>query len=68
MIAIPSLSGVSTVLFAVPALAPGDPFGEPATNPNVPPEVRANLRMQFGMDDPGVALSESARMTFYGRL
>jgi peptide/nickel transport system permease protein len=34
------------------ALAPGDPFGELATNPNVPPEVRASLRAKFGMDDP----------------
>jgi peptide/nickel transport system permease protein len=34
------------------ALAPGDPFEELATNPAVPPEVRANLRTQFGLDDP----------------
>ena len=34
------------------ALAPGDPFEELATNPNVPPEVRENLRKQFGLDDP----------------
>jgi peptide/nickel transport system permease protein len=40
------------VLFAVLAAAPGDPFEELATNPNVPPEVRANLRAQFGLDDP----------------
>jgi peptide/nickel transport system permease protein len=52
LIAIPSLLGISIVLFTVLALAPGDPFGELATNPNVPPEVRANLRAQFGMDDP----------------
>jgi len=52
LIAIPSLFGISIVLFTVLALAPGDPFGELATNPNVPPEVRANLRVQFGMDDP----------------
>jgi peptide/nickel transport system permease protein len=52
LIAIPSLIGISVVLFTVLALAPGDPFGELATNPNVPPEVRAALRAQFGMDDP----------------
>jgi len=40
------------VLFAVLALAPGDPFGELATNPNVPPEVAAALRARFGFDDP----------------
>ena len=34
------------------ALAPGDPFEELATNPNVPPEVRAELRAKFGLDDP----------------
>src|SRR5215471_9610921 len=52
LIAVPSLIGISIVLFTVLALAPGDPFGELATNPNVPPEVRANLRAQFGLDDP----------------
>jgi peptide/nickel transport system permease protein len=40
------------VLFTILALAPGDPFEELATNPNVPPEVRMNLRAQFGLDDP----------------
>ena len=34
------------------ALAPGDPFEELATNPNVPAEVRAALRVKFGLDDP----------------
>jgi peptide/nickel transport system permease protein len=52
LIAIPSLLGISLVLFVVLAMAPGDPFEELATNPNVPPEVRANLRTQFGLDDP----------------
>jgi peptide/nickel transport system permease protein len=52
LISIPTLLGISLVLFTVLALAPGDPFEELATNPNVPPEVRANLRAQFGLDDP----------------
>jgi peptide/nickel transport system permease protein len=52
LIAIPSVIGISIVLFTVLALAPGDPFEELATNPNVPAEVRANLRAQFGLDDP----------------
>jgi peptide/nickel transport system permease protein len=52
LIAIPSLLGISLVLFIVLALAPGDPFGELATNPNVPPEVRLALRVKFGLDDP----------------
>ena len=52
LIAIPSLIGISIVLFTVLALAPGDPFEELATNPNVPPEVSAMLRKKFGLDDP----------------
>jgi peptide/nickel transport system permease protein len=49
---VPSLLGISVVLFTVLALAPGDPFEELATNPNVPPEVRLALRAQLGLDDP----------------
>jgi len=52
MIAVPSLLGISIILFTVLAMAPGDPFEEMATNPNVPPEVRMALRAQFGLDDP----------------
>ena len=52
LITIPSVIGISIVLFTVLALAPGDPFEELATNPNIPAEVRTNLRAQFGMDDP----------------
>jgi peptide/nickel transport system permease protein len=46
------LLGISVVLFSILALAPGDPFGELALNPNIPPEVRFTLRKQFGLDDP----------------
>ena len=52
LLVIPSVIGISVVLFTVLALAPGDPFEELATNPAIPPEVRANLRTQFGLDDP----------------
>ncbi len=52
LFALPSLLGISVVLFTVLALAPGDPFGEMALNPNVPAEVRAALRVKFGLDDP----------------
>ena len=52
LIAVPSLLGISVVLFVVLALAPGDPFEELATNPNVPPEVRMALRASLGLDDP----------------
>jgi peptide/nickel transport system permease protein len=44
--------GISVVLFTVLAMAPGDPFEELALNPNIPAEVRLNLRHQFGLDDP----------------
>ena len=52
LIAIPSLLGISVVIFTVLALAPGDPFSELALNPNVPAEVRMALRAKFGLDDP----------------
>ena len=52
LIAVPSLLGISVVLFTVLALAPGDPFEELATNPNVPAEVKQMLRVKFGLDDP----------------
>ena len=37
LIAIPSLLGISVILFGVLAMAPGDPFEELATNPAIPP-------------------------------
>ena len=54
LISIPVLLGISLILFTILALAPGDPFSELAQNPNIPPEVRLNLRKQFGLDDPTV--------------
>ena len=52
LVAIPSLLGISLILFTVLALAPGDPFSELATNPNIPPEVRA-------VDDPDTERDEA---------
>src|SRR6266404_4827459 len=52
LISIPALAGISLILFTILAMAPGDPFEELATNPNVPAEVRLNLRAKFGLDDP----------------
>ena len=49
---VPSLLGISVILYTVLALAPGDPFGDIVSNPNIPAEVAANLRAKFGMDDP----------------
>ncbi|MBI2216767.1 MAG: ABC transporter permease [Candidatus Rokubacteria bacterium] len=51
-ISVPVLFGISLVLFTILALAPGDPFEELATNPNVPAEVAQQLRQKFGLDDP----------------
>lgn len=52
LIAVPSLLGISIVIFTILALAPGDPFSDLATNPSIPPEVRMALRAKFGLDDP----------------
>jgi len=52
LIALPSVLGISVVLFTVLAIAPGDPFSELALNPNIPPEIRDALRAKFGLDDP----------------
>jgi peptide/nickel transport system permease protein len=52
LLMIPSIFGISIVLFTVLALAPGDPFSELAANPAIPPEVAAALRAKFGLDDP----------------
>jgi len=52
LLAIPSLLAISLILYTILALAPGDPFGELMTNPNVPPAVAAALRAKFGLDDP----------------
>jgi peptide/nickel transport system permease protein len=52
LLAIPSVIGISIVLFAVLALAPGDPFGDMVMSPDIPPEVHEALRRQFGLDDP----------------
>ena len=52
LLALPSLLGISVVLFAILALAPGDPFSDLASDPSIPPSVAAGLRAKFGMDDP----------------
>ncbi|MER3419603.1 MAG: ABC transporter substrate-binding protein [Chloroflexota bacterium] len=52
LISIPTLLGISLVLFTIISLAPGDPFGDIALNPNVPPEVQQKLRQQLGLDQP----------------
>ncbi len=52
LIAIPTLLVISFVIFAVLALAPGDPMSQFARNPSVPEEVRENIRRSLGLDRP----------------
>ena len=52
LIAIPTLLVISFVIYAILALAPGDPLASFAANPAVPPSVRANIRHQMGLDRP----------------
>ena len=52
LISLPTLIAISIIIFAILALAPGDPLGEFATNPSITPEVRENLRRIFGLDQP----------------
>ena len=54
LIVVPSILGISIVLFTVLALAPGDPFEELASNPNVPPEVGAGAARQVRARRPDV--------------
>jgi peptide/nickel transport system permease protein len=49
---IPTLVLISMVVFSILALAPGDPLGQFAANPDIPPEVRQNIRHQLGLDQP----------------
>src|SRR5712692_10322090 len=52
LIAIPTILGISFVIFAVLSLAPNDPMSQFAANPAVPPEVRENIKHQLGLDQP----------------
>ncbi|HLJ58157.1 MAG TPA: ABC transporter permease [bacterium] len=49
---IPTLVLISMVVFGILALAPGDPLSQFAANPDIPPEVRMNIRHQLGLDQP----------------
>jgi peptide/nickel transport system permease protein len=52
LIAIPTLIVISLVVFTVLALAPGDPLSNLAGSSDIPYEVRENIRIQFGLDQP----------------
>lgn len=49
---VPTLLGISLVVFAILSLAPGDPLSQFANNPAVPPDVALNLRRSLGLDRP----------------
>src|SRR5204862_506412 len=48
----PTLLVISFVVYAILALAPGDPLSQFATNPNVPPELREHIREQLELNQP----------------
>ncbi len=52
LFAMPTLLGISMVIFAILALAPGDPLAQFAADPSVPPEVRERIRENLGLNDP----------------
>lgn len=52
LIAIPTLLVISIVIFAILALAPGDPLAQLALNPAIPESTRELIRIQFGLDLP----------------
>ncbi len=52
LIAIPTLLAISFVIFAILSLAPGDPLSQFAANPNVPAEVRQQIRESLGLNQP----------------
>ncbi len=52
LISLPTLIAISIAIFAILALAPGDPMGEFATNPSITAEVRENIRRSLGLDQP----------------
>lgn len=52
LISIPTLLGISLVIYMVLALAPGDPLAQFAADPSVPVEVRENIRQALGLNDP----------------
>lgn len=52
LIAIPTLLIISFIIFAILALAPGDPLAQFALNPAIPESTRQLIRQQLGIDQP----------------
>ncbi|MDX8462462.1 ABC transporter permease [Mesorhizobium humile] len=50
LIAVPTLFLISLAIFSLLKIAPGDPLSQ--LPPTIPPEVRANMRAAFGMNEP----------------
>ncbi len=52
LVSIPTLFIISVIIYAVLALAPGDPLAQFALNPAIPNSTRVKIREQFGLDKP----------------
>ena len=52
LISVVTLIAISMIIYSIIFVAPGDPLGELAANPNVSPEVRQRIRESYGLDDP----------------
>src|SRR5680860_586955 len=52
MVSAVTLVAISMIIYSILYLAPGDPLGGLATNPNVSPEVREQIRESWGLNDP----------------
>jgi peptide/nickel transport system permease protein len=52
LISVVTLVAISMILYSILYLAPGDPLGGLATNPNVSPETRERIRDSWGLNDP----------------
>jgi peptide/nickel transport system permease protein len=52
LLSIPTLIAISMVLFAIVTLAPGDPLGAFALDPSITPEIREQIRVSLGLDQP----------------
>ena len=52
LVAIPTIVGISFIIFMVLSLAPNDPMSQFAANPAIPQAVRENIRHQLGLDQP----------------
>jgi peptide/nickel transport system permease protein len=52
LISVVTLLAISMIIYSILYLAPGDPLGGLATNPNVSPETRQRIRESWGLNDP----------------